>query len=132
MSTSSSAMPTIDAETFYTLATRVEELSSRIQTLEGRGAQVQPNAKRTSDSNPFSKDRIGKVLEITKSLFSGTVTTHMMSDPSEPQYPWLVFRVEQDMEYEEFREKMDRWYDRVTPSWPDDPTVYRLMVDSVR
>jgi len=130
MASSTSALPTIDAETFYTLATRVDELSHRVQTLEG--AQNQIGAKRASDSNPFSKERIDQVLEITKSLFSGSVTTRMMSDPSEPMYPWLVFCVEQDMEYKEFREIMDRWYDRVTPSWPDDPTVYRLMVDSVR
>ena len=128
----SSAMPTIDAETFYALSTRVEELSNRVQTLEGRGGQSQPDAMPASDTGPFSKDRIDQALKITNSLFSGPVTTHMMSDPSEPQYPWLVFRVEQDMKYEEFREQMDRWYDRVTPIWPGDPTVYRLMVDPSR
>ncbi|MBC7856593.1 MAG: hypothetical protein IAF94_24455 [Pirellulaceae bacterium] len=131
MATSSSAMPTIDAETFYALSTRVEELSNRVQTLEGRGGQCQPDAMQAI-ADPFSTDRIDQVLKVTQSLFSGPVTTHMMSDPSEPQYPWMVFRVEQDMEYEEFRETMDRWYDRVAPSWPDDPTVYSLMVDPVR
>ena len=124
-------MPTIDAETFYALSTRVEELSNRVQTLEGRGGKIQPVAMRTSNIDPFSKDRIDQALNITKSLFSGPVTTHMLSDPSEPESPFLVFRVEQDMKHEEFREKMDRWYDGVIPIWPADPTVYRLMVDPV-
>ena len=130
MATSTSAPSTIDAETFYTLATRVEELSNRVQTLEG--AQTQPDAKRTIDKNPFSKERIDQVLEITKSLFSGPITTRIMSDPSEPMSPWLVFRVEQDMEYKEFSKMLDRWYDQVTPIWPADPLVFRLTVDPVR
>lgn len=132
MATSSSAMPVVDAETFYSLATRVEELSSRVQTLEGRGSQFQPGGERDSSNNPFSNDRIDQVLSITRSLFSGPVTTYMMSDPSEPLYPWLVFRVEQDMEYKEFSKMLDGWYDRVTPIWPANPLVYRLMVDPVR
>ena len=131
MTASSPTLSAIDAETFVALSSRVAELSNRVRELEGRGGQTQQGAPQASPA-PFSSDRIDQVLKVTKGLFSGPVTTHMMADPSEPQYPWLVFRVEQNMRHDEFSEKLDRWYDGVTPIWPADPLVYRLMVDPVR
>lgn len=78
---------------------------------------------------PFSSERLQQVLAITSEIFSGTISNIVSVDPAEPQFPFMVFRIEQSMPHVEFREKMNRWYDGVVPIWPQDPTVYRLMVD---
>jgi hypothetical protein len=71
---------------------------------------------------------LSQVVRVTEELFSGPVSTEVMSDPESPGESWVVVSVETPGEPKDLVKLRCQWHERVAQQFPECVHHLRLSI----
>lgn len=108
------------------LATEVKELQTRVAVLETEIA----NLRGRSTTPLATPEELEIVAATAQEVFSSEVSLQEMSDPEEPEWPWIVVCVKAgDLSGKELIQRRLNWHERIEKLLPGKFGRFRLSLD---
>ena len=81
-----------------------------------------------SERDAKSIANLSDVVRMTQELFSGQVSTEVMSDPESPSESWVVLSVETTGDPKELVKRRCEWHERLARQFPECVRNLRLSI----
>jgi hypothetical protein len=128
-----STAPVSDASALQAnLVGQLLEQQARTTALEFELARVREEVKKLlgadSLSPPISTQQLAEVAQITKEMFSCDPVFEVLSDPDEPEFPFVLYTVKHVGEVSQHLKLQTEWLQRIRGLFLDPLTYPRLRI----
>lgn len=103
------------------------EVRQSVAALQSNSTRSQPY-ERQADRGTQLVSLIGRIREMSESLFPGPVTIDYASDPEDRSHEYIVFDVVAKGEYAAYRDRVMEWHDEVEKIVPNNAGEFRVIV----
>jgi hypothetical protein len=128
-----STAPISDSSALHgNLVGQLLEQQVRTTALEFELAQVREEVNRllgaTDLPPPISTQQLAEVVQITKQMFSCDPVFEVLSDPEEPEFPFVLYTVKHTGETAQHLQLQTEWHQRIKGLFPDSLNYPRLRI----